>query len=103
MASSACRGRFEAGVGMKPWLGKTLGCVIAVLVVAPAVIEYRTLYDHHKRLREVTAGKLYRSGQLTAEGFDEAVKRLGIKTVVNVQDELPDPPVRKSFWNTASV
>lgn len=88
---------------MKPWLVKSLGCLLAVGIVAPAVVAYRTQYDSHKRLRAVAPGKLYRSGQMTVEGFTDAVERYGIKTIVNVQDELPDPPIQKSTFDRGVV
>src|SRR5205823_5124257 len=46
-----------------------------------------------KRLRVVTPGAVYRSGQMTARGFADAVHRYGIKTVINLQNETPDPEV----------
>lgn len=52
---------------------------------------FRSVYEHSKRLRVVEPGVLYRSGQLTADGFRDAVKRYQIRTIVNVQDEVPDP------------
>jgi protein tyrosine/serine phosphatase len=69
--------------------------VAAVLIAAPATY-YRATYDHAKRLRVVTPGKLYRCGQLNAAGFAEAFDRFSIKTVVNLQEENRDPmlPVR---------
>src|SRR5262249_42832145 len=66
-------------------------------------VRYRSLYDHHKRLREVTAGRFYRSGQMTEEGFRDAIKTLQIRTVINVQDEYPDPKMEKSFWDRSTV
>jgi hypothetical protein len=68
-----------------------LGLGAAVLVVAPPLALYRAQYIHAKRFREVEPGKLYRSGQMTANGFRESVERFGIKTVVNLQHEQPDP------------
>lgn len=52
---------------------------------------FRSSYEHSKRLRVVEPGVLYRSGQLTADGFRDAVQRYRIRTIVNVQDEVPDP------------
>src|SRR5262245_23214770 len=64
--------------------------VLVILVVAP--LEYfRLRYDHGKRLRVVTPGKLYRSGQLTAAGLEEAIQRFQFRTVLNLQNEAPDP------------
>ncbi len=34
---------------------------------------------------------MYRSGQMTADGFRETIERYHIKTVVNLQHEDPDP------------
>ncbi|MGL4555823.1 MAG: fused DSP-PTPase phosphatase/NAD kinase-like protein [Gemmataceae bacterium] len=56
---------------------------------------YRSAWEHTKRLRAVETGRLYRSGQMTADGFEDAVKRLKIRTVINVQDDFPDPVLTK--------
>jgi tyrosine-protein phosphatase SIW14 len=52
---------------------------------------YRATWEHTKRLRAVDPGRFYRSGQMTADGFEETIKRLKIRTVLNVQDDFPDP------------
>src|SRR5437870_5835292 len=88
---------------MKPWITCLLGLTVAGIIIAPPFIRYRSLYDHHKRLREVTAAKFYRAGQLTAEGMEDAVQQLGIRTVINVQDEVPDPQMEKTFWDHSKV
>lgn len=77
--------------------------IASVLLVFP-VVYYRATFERSKRLREVTPGILYRSGQLNAEGLADAVKRLGIRTVINLRDEAPDPEVQNSFfdWRTTS-
>jgi hypothetical protein len=67
------------------------GVGLAGLLVGVPFLHFRAVYDHARRLRVVTPGKFYRSGQLTAAGFRDAVARLGIRTVVNVQNEFPDP------------
>jgi hypothetical protein len=82
------------------WLG---GVGLAALVVAVPFVSYRAGYAHHKRLRAVAPGVLYRSGQLTAEGFRDAVARFGIRTVVNAQNEFPDPDLIISFWDRRTV
>jgi protein tyrosine/serine phosphatase len=73
-----------------PW-GKVLSCGLGVLVVAVVVgvpiAHHRSQYVQYKRLRVVTDGRVYRSGQMTADGFRDAVRRYGIKTVVNLQDD----------------
>lgn len=71
---------------------------IALIVIGFPVVVYRAGYAHHKRLREVTPGVLYRSGQLTADGFRDAVQRFGIRTIVNCQNEFPDPDLPLTFW-----
>jgi protein tyrosine/serine phosphatase len=79
-----------------------IGAVVGIVGVAPVVC-FRASYAHDKRLREVEPGRFYRSGQLTAEGFAEVKERLGIKTVLNVQDDYPDPDIARSFWDWRTV
>ncbi|MCI0459919.1 MAG: tyrosine-protein phosphatase [Gemmataceae bacterium] len=76
------------------WL---LGAALAVFLVAIPVIYYRARYAHSKRLRVVTPGVLYRSGCLTANGFKEAIRRYQIRTVINLQDEFPDPELARRY------
>jgi protein-tyrosine phosphatase len=90
-------------LGMKPWQNWTLGLAVLLGILVPPIVQYRCLYDHQKRLREVTPGKFYRAGQLTAEGMTETVHRLGIRTIINVQDEVPDPALEQSFWDRHDV
>ncbi len=73
---------------------------IATLVLATPIVFYRATYNHGRRLREVQPGVLYRSGALTVDGFRDAVERLQIKTIVNLQDEFPDPALRNSYFDT---
>src|SRR5215208_2412603 len=68
-----------------------LGLGVATVALVPPVALYRAQYIHAKRFREVEPGRLYRSGQMTADGFREAIERFHIKTVVNLQHEEPDP------------
>src|SRR5262245_59442490 len=82
------------------WLG-ALG--LATFVVAVPSVHYRADYAHHKRLRTVAPRVLYRSGQLTAEGFRDAVGRFGLRTVVNVQNDFPDPAIARTFWDRRTV
>ena len=76
---------------------------IAFLVLGTPLVYHRMVYGHAKRLRIVEPGRLYRSGQLTAAGFEETVRRYGIRTIVNVQDDFPDPDVRLNFWTSQAV
>lgn len=70
------------------WL---LGGVVVLLVLGPPLALYRYEYIHAKRFREVTPGRFYRSGQMTAAGLREIVERYHIKTVINLQHENRDP------------
>lgn len=88
---------------MRPALVWAVGIGAAAVLAATPYIRYRTQYEHHKRLREVDAGRFYRAGQLTADGLRDAIQRLGIRTVINVQDEYPDPAMRMSYLNRQSV
>lgn len=76
---------------MRTWVRWALGVVVAAVVIATPLAYYRYTYDHAKRLRVVTPGKLYRCGQLDAAGFAEAFDRFDVKTVVNLQEESRDP------------
>jgi hypothetical protein len=83
--------------------GLLVVCVILVVGVVPAVW-YRAIYAHGKRLRVVDPERhLYRSGEMTAEGFEDAFARFGIRTVINVQDDFPDPALNRTFLNRKTV
>ena len=60
-----------------------LGVVLAALLVAVPFVHFRAEYAHHKRLRVCAAAVLFRSGQMTAEGFRDAVARYGFRTIIN--------------------
>ena len=79
-----------------------IAAVVGIVGVAP-VVYFRCVYDTHKRLRIVRPGRVYRSGQMTADGFADAVERYGIRTIINVQDEFPDPDLSMSFWSRRTV
>jgi hypothetical protein len=78
------------------------GGLFLVVAVAPAV-SYRCTYTYGKRLREVVPGRFYRSGQMTAEGFADAVARFHIRTIINVQDDVPDPNIDRDYWSGRTV
>jgi protein tyrosine/serine phosphatase len=80
-----------------------LGGLIAVLMAVVPVVYYRWEYATNKRLREVEPGRVYRSGHMTAEGFEDAVKRLNLRTIINLQDEYPDPDVVRTFFDRSTV
>ncbi|HWG43403.1 MAG TPA: dual specificity protein phosphatase family protein [Gemmataceae bacterium] len=79
-----------------------VAALVGIIIVAPAVY-FRCVYDTHKRLRIVHPGRFYRSGQMTADGFADAVDRYHIRTIINVQDEFPDPDLETSFWSGSTV
>ncbi|MBA4189307.1 MAG: hypothetical protein C0467_15025 [Planctomycetaceae bacterium] len=68
-----------------------LAVLVACVAIAPPVAFFRFQYIHAKRFREVTPERFYRSGQMTAAGLREMVAKTGIKTVLNLQHEEPDP------------
>jgi len=76
---------------MRLWTRRALAVAIAGVVIGPPFALYRAQYATTKRLREVTPGRFYRSGQMNAAGFRETIDRYKIKTVVNLQHENPDP------------
>jgi protein tyrosine phosphatase (PTP) superfamily phosphohydrolase (DUF442 family) len=76
---------------------------IAVLVIGAPLAFYRWAYVHGKRFREVTPGRVYRSGQMTADGFREEIRRHGIRTVINLQDEYADPDVLTSWLGGGTI
>ena len=82
---------------MAAYVRWSLGIAVAVVVGVVPVVSYRHGYNTSKRLREVTPGRVYRSGQMTEEGFADSVRRLKIRTVLNLQDDFPDPDIRRSW------
>jgi len=71
--------------------------ILVILLVVPFV-HYRSVYNTYKRFRVVDADKgVYRSGCLTAAGFEDVIRRYGIKTVINLQDEAKNPELPASF------
>jgi hypothetical protein len=80
-----------------------LAALIAGLVLVVPVVYYRSVYTHAKRLREIVPGHFYRSGQNTASGFVEAVERYRIRTVINLQDEYPDPELPWYYFGGGSI
>ena len=78
------------------WLA---AAALAVGLIVTPIVWFRCVYDTHKRLRVVEPGRLYRSGQMTAKGFADAVESYRLRTIINVQDEYPDPDIDLSFWD----
>ncbi len=88
---------------MPPLLRWVLGLGMAALLTITPLVYYRMTYLHAKRLREVEPGVLYRSGQMTVAGFREAVAQLGIRTIVNAQDEYPDPDLLYDYFDLRTM
>src|SRR5438105_10169763 len=88
---------------MSVYVRWTLGLLVAMLVTVVPVVHYRWVYTHAKRLRVVTPGVLYRSGELTSPGFEEAVRLFHIRTIINLQDEYPDPDVCTSYFGSGII
>ena len=74
-----------------------LGAVVVVLVVGVPAGHFRTTFDQTKRLRVVTDGRVYRSGQMTADGFREALTKYRVRTVVNLQSSEDDETGRHDW------
>lgn len=87
---------------MPLWTRWLLAAAIVVLIAGPPIALYRSQYAHAKRLRVVAPGKLYRSGQMTSQGLRETINRYGIKTVINLQHENPDPQLRERWLGPAA-
>ncbi|HQR08801.1 MAG TPA: tyrosine-protein phosphatase [Gemmatales bacterium] len=72
-------------------ISRSLIALLTIAVIALPVGYYRYGYTQLKRVRVVTEGKMYRCGQLTKDGFKDTFARLGIRTLINLQDEDPNP------------
>jgi len=75
-----------------------LAGAVACLVMIVPIVDYRYQYTFAKRLREIVPDRVYRSGQLTAPGFADAVRRFGIRTIVNLQDDFPGPDIALGYF-----
>jgi hypothetical protein len=76
---------------------------VAALVMVVPYLAYRWEYTHAKRLREVTPEVFYRSGEMTADGFTEAVQRYHFRTIINLQDEYPDPNLSWGYFGGGRI
>jgi protein tyrosine/serine phosphatase len=83
-----------------PWI---LGLSLAAFLLASPFLYYRYNYTHSKRLRVVEEGKFYRSGNMSAPGFREAIERYGIRTIINLQDEAQDPSLDEAYWGGDTI
>lgn len=77
------------------------GVLIAAATLVVPFLHYRSVYTTNKRFRVVDAEKgVYRSGCLTAAGFEDVIRRYRIKTVINLRDEEKDPKLPPNYSAT---
>ena len=86
--------------GRARWI---LSTCLAILVIGVPALRYRVLYTTDKRFREVSPGKFYRCGQISAEYFRREIRAHGIKTVINLQDEYPDPLLSEGYFDRPHI
>jgi protein-tyrosine phosphatase len=86
----------------RTWRWTMIALIIGMIVIAPALY-FRDVYGHGKRLRVVEPNLVYRSGQMTAQGFTDAVDELHIKTIINLQDDFPDPDLELGFLDRRTI
>ncbi len=87
-------------VGVLRWV---VGLLLVASVGAIPALYWRMHYTEHKRVREVSPGRFYRSGQMTEERLRAFIREHGIKTVINLQDENPDPLLAKNYFGGPKV
>jgi tyrosine-protein phosphatase SIW14 len=76
----------------------TMSLALFAAMVAVPYVYYRANYIYAKRLRPVVEGRLYRSGCMTSEGFEAAIRAHGIRTIINVMDDDPDPALSVGYF-----
>jgi protein tyrosine/serine phosphatase len=79
------------------------GVSLSVLLTVVPYLYYRCSYTWTKRLRDVTAGRVYRSGAMTASGFVTAIERYGIRTIINLQNEAQDPDLPLGYFSRHTI
>jgi tyrosine-protein phosphatase SIW14 len=94
------RGARRGEVSMAKTVRAALTAGMAVLVIAAPLLYWRYQLTTSKRLREVVPGRFYRAGQMTVTGFEDTLECRHIRTVINVQNEFPDPDLRLSFLDS---
>jgi hypothetical protein len=80
-----------------------LAIAIGAAVIGLPIVRYRMVYDTEKRFREVTPGKFYRCGQMSADAFRTKLREHQIKLVINLQDEYPDPLLSAGYWDQPHI
>src|SRR6516225_9672847 len=73
---------------MARWLQVAVGCALTVsFVTAPVLFGFHQ-QKQMRNFREVRAGVLYRSGQMTVEGLRRAHQEYHFKTIISLRDAL---------------
>lgn len=90
-------------MGKADWTRWVAGVALAAMLVYAPFLYYRYVWEHGKRLRPVEEGRLYRSGCMSADGFRDAIQKLGIKTVISFWDEDPDPTLYANRFSHVSI
>jgi tyrosine-protein phosphatase SIW14 len=74
--------------------------LLGVILVGGPVWYYQHHRKHYRNFREVAAGTLYRSGQMSPEGLKKVVHEYGIKTIINLRedDSLDDRNKAQERW-----
>jgi tyrosine-protein phosphatase SIW14 len=89
--------------GALGWLRWAPVLALFLFVTATPIVFYRYVYTQNKRLREVAPGKVYRSGQMSVDGFTTAIRLYGLRTIINFQDEYPDPDLPLTPWSWTTI
>jgi protein tyrosine phosphatase (PTP) superfamily phosphohydrolase (DUF442 family) len=82
------------------WL---LGTALLLMLTVAPFVYYRSQYTDGKRLRIVEPDVLYRCGQLSVDGFTHAVLRYKIRTIINVQEDFPDPDLIENWFSPRPI
>ena len=85
------------------WLRWTIAVVIAGAIIGVPFLHFRIVYENEKRFHEVTPGRFYRCGQMSADSFQTKIREHQIKLVINLQDENPDPLLSSGYWDAAHI
>jgi tyrosine-protein phosphatase SIW14 len=88
---------------MLVWGRWVLAILVAAVIVGVPWVYYRATFAHAKRLREIEPGKAYRCGQLTADGFREAVRRYDIKIIINLREDNIDPLIPETWQGKPTI
>lgn len=82
----------------RPYLPWIFGFGLALFMTVTPFLYYRWHYTTFRRLRVVEAGKVYRSGLMSVDGFEHAIKTYKIRTIINLMEEAPDPKLPKHYY-----